>query len=150
MSLFSTSSYFLFLLCFPVPLVAFSRAATQKNPDVTCSGMETESTSSTVQRRDYLSKEKMLQNGFSSFQGNHVNDSSSFFLHRGRGAISCYPPFPSLGWIRISKCHHTSTSPTGSSVLLPFLSVLSLITESGKPFSLPSINIPAFIFIIVS
>lgn len=34
--------------------------------------------------------------------------------------------------------------------LRPSLSVLSLITESGKPFSLPSINISAFIFVTVS
>lgn len=85
-------------------------------------------------------KTKILQNRFKSFQGNHVNDPSSLCQHKGRGTISCYLPFPLLGQIHIPKCHHTSASPTGSLLLLPSLSVLSLITESGKPFSLPSIK----------
>lgn len=121
-----------------------------EDPDVACGGMENMKADHLAYNGQSIFKKQRYWRILNSSQRNHVNSSSSLFQHRGRSTISFCLSFPSLDQIRILKCHHTSPAPTASSFLLPPLSVLSLITESGKPFSLPRINILAFTFVIVS
>lgn len=136
---------FFTLLCFSVTQVSFSTAATQKIPDVACSGMKLweHIIYGTAWSLSLKKKKRYCRADLTLYEETMSKDSSSVFHHKRR-TFFFYPLLPLLCQIHIPKYHHTSTSPTLSSLLLPPLSVLSLITESGKPFSLPSINIPAY------
>lgn len=86
----------------------------------------------------------MLQSRFNSFWGNHVKRLQLCLSPQRMKNLFFLSPSPFVMPDSYSQIHHTSTSHTLSSLLLPPLSVLSLIMESGIPFSLPSINIPTY------